>query len=271
MKQWKKSLLTKVITRIDYEDQIEISSEKYLRLKDSCIQNNIDQIDNRTLEPEHDFATSDAVPFRNLPEEYIKKINCKIFYNQEFKLEVNPFFMRVIQSATSNYQNYQKNHLQIVDDAFNILDIPNTQIQRISIRKCDEIYYESIAAMARYFKNEIIQNNIFGPKQNWDIPQSESHVAQNFMYDDFRINFLRHIDRGTIPEKSPDNPETYTEKILYRLFLDYEVYTRDAVDNYREVLLRTNTITESLFEETFNEEGKKILYDGGSFDNYVFL
>lgn len=189
----------------------------------------------------------------------------------KIKLEVNPFFLRIIQSATPDYQSYQKQHLKIVEDAFNILDITNTQIQRISIRKCDEIFYENIDTMTRYFKNEIIQNNIFGSKQNWNIPQSESHVTQNFMYDGFRVNFLRHIDRGIIYEKSPDNTEAYIEKILYRLFLDYEVYTRDAVDNYRDVLLRTNKITESLFEETFNDEGKKILYNGGSFDNYVFL
>lgn len=265
-----KSLLTKVITRIDYEDQIEISNDKQLSLKNLCIDNKIDRIDSRILDSEQDFSTSDATPFRILPEEYIKTVPCKVFYNDEFILEINPYFMRIIQSVTPNYQDYKANHLKLVKDAFTILSIPNSQIQRISIRKCDEIYYDTINAMEQYFKSEIIQNNIFGTEQNWNVPQAESSIAQNFEYRNFRVNFLRYIDRGRFREESTDGTDiSYREKILYRLFLDYEVYSRDTIENYSAVLLCLNEITEALFWETFNENGKKILIEGGDFGNYV--
>ena len=268
MKKFHVNFLNSIITRIDYEDQIKISDEILLKIKQICMKHEIDKIENRTIDLERDFSTNDAVPFRDVSEEYVKTVLCKCYYNEEFMIEINPLFMRVIQKSSEKYENYELSHLSILKEIFDTLDISNKQILRVSIKKVDEIYYEDIETMEKYFKQNIIQNKIFGEKQNWNIPQSESKIIQNFEYDKFRVNFCRYIDRGMIRERC--DSDKYVDKILYRLFLDYEVYSRNDIENLYNILKEINGVTEELFEETFSEIGKQILYSEGGFENYVF-
>lgn len=267
MRKFHVNFLNSIITRIDYEDQIKISDEILLEIKKICMDDGIDKIENRTIDLERDFSTNDSVPFRDLSEEYVKTVLCKCYYNEEFMIEINPLFMRVIQKSSEKYENYEVSHLSILKKIFDVLDISNKQIMRVSIKKVDEIYYEDIETMEKYFKSDIIQNKVFGKKQNWNIPQSESKMIQNFEYDKFRVNFCRYIDRGMIREEY--DLEKYVDKILYRLFLDYEVYSRNNIEDVDKILKDINSVTEELFEQTFSEKGKQVLYTEGGFENYV--
>lgn len=267
MKKFYANFLNTIITRIDYEDQIIISPEYLLKIKEICNNYGIEKIGNRTMDLERDFSTNDAVPFRDLSEEYVKTVSCKCYYNEEFQMEINPFFIRVIQISSEKYECYEKSHLPILEEIYTVLDIPIEQLLRVSIKKVDEIYYEDMDTMEKYFKAELLQNKIFGEKQNWNIPQSESRTIQNFQYDKFRVNFCRYIDRGMIREDC--GSEQYKDRVLYRLFLDYEVYTRDTITEIKDTLQSINQTTEELFEETFTKKGKQILTEGGEFENYV--
>ena len=268
MKKFHANFLNTIITRIDYEDQIKILDETLLEVKKICMAHDIDRIENRTMDLERDFSTNDTVPFRDLSEEYVRTVLCKCYYNDEFMIEINPLFVRVIQKSTEKYKNYKESHLPILMEIFKILNVPSEQILRVSAKKVDEVYYENMELMEKYFKEEILQNKFFGEKQNWNIPQSESKITQNFEYDNFRVNFCRYIDRGMIREKC--DSDSYKNKILYRLFLDYEVYSRNDVEELEGTLNNINRITEELFEQTFSEKGRDVLYNGGGFENYVF-
>lgn len=261
------NFLNTIVTRIDYEDQIKIADEVLIKIKDICAKRNIEKIGNRTMDLERDFSTNDAVSFRDLSEEYVKTVLCKCYYNEEFQIEVSPFFIRIIQKSSEKYESYQKSHLPIVQEILCILNIPSEQMIRVSVKKVDEVYYENIEIMEKYFKADILQNKIFGEKQNWNIPQSESKTIQNFQYDKFRVNFCRYIDRGTIREDCDSGQ--YRDKVLYRLLLDYEVYSRDIDREVQKILNDINEVTEELFEETFTEEGKQKLQEG-SLENYDF-
>lgn len=262
------NFLNAIVTRIDYEDQIKIVDDILLKVKNICNGCGIEKIGNRMLELERDFSTNDSVSFRDLSEEYVKTVLCKCYYNEEFAIEINPLFLRIIQQSTEEYDSYQKSHLPIVKDIFCTLNVPLEQIIRISVKKVDEVYYETLETMEKYFKSDILQNKVFGKKQNWDVPQAESKMIQNFEYDNFRVNFCRGIDRGMVREKFAS--DQYRDKILYRLLLDYEVYSRENIGGLQETLCNIDQVTEELFLEIFTEEGKQRLYqEEGGFENYV--
>lgn len=262
------NFLNAIVTRIDYEDQIKIADDILIKIKDICTKYGIEKIGNRILDLERDFSTNDAVSFRDLSEEYVKTVLCKCYYNEEFQIEVSPLFIRIIQKSSAKYESYQMSHLPIVQKIFFALNVPSEQIIRVSVKKVDEVFYESMETMEKYFKADILQNKIFGEKQNWNIPQAESKIIQNFQYDNFRVNFCRYIDRGMIREEFESGQ--YKDKILYRLLLDYEVYSRENVGELQETLSDIDKVTEELFKETFTVEGKQKLHqEEGGFENYV--
>lgn len=265
------NFLNYVITRIDYEDQITIDDNKLLKMKEVCSKCGAKKFTSRKLSFIRDFSTNDSQPFRDLTEEYVESVFCKVFYddNDKILIQISQFFIQMFQTNTDEYKSYNESHLPLLMELYTILDIPIEQIIRISVKKADEVYYENLATMSKYFKNELIQNNIFGEKQNWNIPQAESSIRQNFQYDDVRVNFGGYLDRGTIRTKNVTGK--LADKILYRLILDYEVYVRDNIKNIAETLKKMNLITEELFLQSFSEYGRKIALEGGEYENYVYF
>lgn len=258
-----------VITRIDYEDQIVIEDYKVLLIKQICLKYGIKNFTSRKLDLNRDFSTNDSQPFRDLAEEYVDSVLCKLFFddNDKILIQVNQFFIQVIQTNTDEYKSYHESHLPIIMDIYKVLDIPVEQLIRISLKKADEVFYDSITTMSKYFRYEFIQNNIFGEKQNWNVPQSESLLQQNFMYDNFRVNFRSYLDRGI--NRIENNSGKIEDKVLYRLILEYEVYERYEIDHIEDVLNDMNTVTEELFLKSFSEEGRKIALGKGEYENYV--
>ena len=258
----KGNLLKYIVTRIDYEDLYEIEKDKFKQIREFCRQNGLTFELTRDLDIEEDFELNDPLVLREISEEYIRTCVCNCYFNDDIKVEINQFFIRVIQKVNKDdYTTYLECHLPLVKKMFEILDIDNSLIVRISIKKIDETFFESLESMKEIFKPELVQCNIFGSNQKWNRPSSGSVTVQNFEYKNQLINFFRKIDRVVfrqkVENKINDNP-------YYRIYIEYEVYRIDynSGESLQDNLTDIDSVTMDLFLESFTDEGRKKISNG---------
>lgn len=269
IKECKGNLLKNVISRIDFDDLYYVDKDILKRIKKVCDGFELKLNMVRELESE-EFELNDPIILRDMPNEYIKKSMCNSFFDEklEFIVEVNQFFIRIIHKVDKNtYMQFEDKHLKILNEIIDIFKDENLTILRLSIKKIDEAYFKDINDMEKYFKSDLIQKNIFSKEQKWDIPSSGSVMSQNFDYSQRKINFYRRIDRVLVREAIEDNIKN---NIFYKLYLDYEVYTRNFDDksSIQEELIYLNKITRELFLESFTEFGKNKIIEGRSIGDY---
>lgn len=263
-KDLKGNLLKNVITRIDYNERFGIGDKTLKSISDICKQRGLTYHKVRNLEAEDDFSLNDPVSLRSIPTEYIEKSFCHGYFNDDvsFVIEINNFFFRAIQFVKKDeYKNYKESHLKLIKDIFDLLSIDSTDIQRISVKKVDETFFSSLEKMNEVIKSEIIQDKIFGDNQDWNTSNAGSKVIQNFMYSGQKVNFTRDINRVQLRIKKDDKLESV---LAYRLYLDYEVYSRNYLKekSFEDNLLDIDSITKSLFLQTFNKTGEDRIEKG---------
>lgn len=260
----KGNLLKNVITRIDYNDQYELSNFSLKDISKKCRNNGLDLSVVRHLKADEDFGLDDPVTLRNIPIEYVNKAECHCFFDKEasFIIEINNFFFRAIQLVNKDtYTKYEESHLNFVNELFELLKIEEEDIQRISIQKVDEVFFSSIEKMKEVIKPEIVQSNIFGEKQSWDMPSSGSSIVQNCIFDSQKVNFKRIIDRVQLRTICNNKLENIR---AYRLYMGYEVYSRqyDRERTMKDNLLKIDKVTKDMFLETFTNEGREKIRKG---------
>lgn len=269
----KGNILKAVITRIDFDDLYEIEKKTLKELKKIALNNGLTMNMTRELNAEEDFELNDPMVLRELPLEYIKNCMCNAYFNENLNMivEVNQFFIRVIYKVNNdNYNEYSKDILPLVMDFIRPLISDELIIRRVSIKKVDETKFSNLEDIDNFFKPEIVQRNIFSNKVRWDIPSSGSTIVQNFEYDKKKVNFFRKIDRVSVRER---NEENILDNIYYRIYLEYEVYDREAKTNIKEtelykILEEINYITRELFQNSFTENGWNVISEGGKVGNY---
>lgn len=266
----KANCLVWVVTRIDYDDQIKISEETLIQIKDRCQEGyGISQMKSLPFDIGRDFSTDDAVMLRSVTKEYLETLVNRKFYNEFFEIEVNQFYLSVKQRATKAYTNYMESHFKLVADLWGMLMIPSTQILRTSIKKVDELYYSDLSAMKEIFKPEILQLDIFGEEQNWNTINACSQMNQNFSYGDYRVNFSRFLQRG---KRRFVKENEYEDVILFRILMTFEVYQRDdgsePIEFSNEKFVKMNEQTEKLFVNVFNDKIQEKLFEDGDLNEY---
>lgn len=259
-----------VVTRIDYDDQIKILEETLIEIRDICHKSyGISEMKSLPFDIGRDFSTDDAVMLRSVTKEYLETLVNRKFYNEFFEVEVNQFYLSVKQRATKAYTNYMESHFKLVADIWRLLKIPSKQILRTSIKKVDELYYSDLSAMKEIFKPEILQLDIFGEEQNWNAINACSQMNQNFSYGDYRVNFIRFLQRG---KRRFVKENEYEDVILFRILMTFEVYQRDdgseEIEFSNEKFVKMNEQTEKLFVNVFNDKIQEKLFEDGDLNEY---
>lgn len=269
----KGNMLKAVITRVDFDDLYEIEKNTLKELKKIAVDNGLTLNMIRELNEEEDFELNDPMVLRELPVEYIKNCMCNAYFNEnlDVMVEVNQFFVRVIYKVdNSNYKEYSQNILPLVMKFIKPLISDELIIRRVSIKKVDETKFDELEKIDNFFKPEIVQRNIFSNKVKWDIPSAGSTVVQNFEYDDMKVNFFRKIDRVSVRERIENR---IIDNVYYRIYIEYEVYDREAKSNIeefelKELLEKINYITRELFKNSFTDNGWSIISNGGKVGDY---
>ncbi|MPQ42515.1 hypothetical protein [Clostridium tarantellae] len=266
------NMLKNIITRIDYDDLYEVNTEMLKKIKSICFAEGLTTSFTRKLEEDEDFELNDPTTLRDLPIEYVRNCLCYSFFdeNLDYIIEINQFFLRIIQKVDrNNYSSYEQSHLNRVNEILKILLNNDVYIRRIGVKKVDEDYFESLDSMSKVFKSQIIQQNIFGAKQNWSVPRAGSSMVQNFEYNGKSVNFFRKIDRVQKRIKR----EKVENLVFYKIYLEYDVYDRkvkNPIEDINVELIKINEVTKKLFLESFTEKGMEIITKQRRIGDYEF-
>ena len=156
----KGNILKRVVTRVDFQDLFEFPKDVLREIAKICYQYGIELNMPKFLEMS-DFQFNDNSTSISYPYEYIKNLNSTLIFNSErtFIIEINQLFIKITQVVNDSYKRYGKT-LELIEKIFSILKDPDktdVRIKRISIKKANQVFFDSISKFETFFKNEILQ------------------------------------------------------------------------------------------------------------------
>lgn len=254
----KGNLLRLIITRIDYEDILKVSSETLKEIKEMFPECNVVS---RMLK-DNDFNFDDPKGVVDLPEEVIEKSSSTAFALKDTRMviEVNQYFVRILYEVDKEkYNKYEDVIQNKVIDVMNIMNKKeNIQLKRISILKMDEVFFNSLGKMKKIFKSNILRMNLFDGNISWSEPSTQIATINNFKYDECYVNFKTNFSRVKI------------DKIYMRLLLSYEAYMKNdiSVENLKDILEDLNLCCYNLFVKSLTPTGFEKLKKGEVIGDY---
>lgn len=250
----KGNVLKRVVTRIDFQDLFEVPKDVLREVGKICSNNKIDINSPKFLDIT-DFQFNDTVTSISFPYEYIKDLNSILFFNNEktFIVEINQLFLKITQVVNDKYKRYGET-LKLISEILLVLKDPDKtdiKVKRISIKKANQVFFDSIDKFKEYFKDEILRFNLF-ENVDWSKNNCQSTMVQNFEYNDCKVNFARTYDNGLI------NNNKY-----YRLYFDIETYLNGSNNmDIVDLLTKINEYIFELFEWTLTGKAIECLKNG---------
>lgn len=253
----KGNILKRVVTRIDFQDLFELPRDVLRDIAKICYENKVGYNKPKFLETS-DFQFNDSSTSISYPYEYIRDLNSTLFFNEEgtFIVEVNQLFLKVTQVVNKNYKRYGET-LILLDDILKILKDPSKtdiKIKRISIKKANQVFFDSIEKFENYFKNQMLIFNQFSHEVDWSKNGSQSTMVQNFDYKHCKVNFTKIYDNGLI------NGNKY-----YRLYFDIETYYNEEYNLENDTIACLEELNSKIFELfiwILNDNGIALLKSG---------
>lgn len=250
------NILKRVVTRVDFQDLFELPKDILREISQIASKHGIELNTPKFLEMS-DFQFNDNNISIMYPYEYIRDLNSTLIYNKEktFIIEVNQLFLKITQVVNSEYKRYGQT-LEILSEIFNVLKDPEkvgVKIRRISIKKANQVFFNSINKFEEFFKKEILIFNQF-ENIDWSKDKSQSMMVQNFLYKDSKVNFTKVYDNGLIKKNK-----------YYRLYFDIEAYLNEDDDlqvDIKQTLENLNEKIFELFEWTLTDKGIQSLKNG---------
>jgi hypothetical protein len=259
------NLLKQIVTRIDYKDIFELRCLKELSLE--CGKLGLTENLVRMLDPS-DFQTNDPILLLNsMPNNFVTSIKSYLFENEIFSLEVNQLFLKLTQTVDTEYKRYGET-LKIIESVLKLLhscgDLEDFRLKRISVKKGNEVFFNSIEQFQYFFKPEILPFSNYDKDINWAKLNSRSQVVENFFTRIGNVNLTRIYDTGVVLDQSGE-----VDKKLYRIFLELEAY--DDKLEYQDNLFESavvekleslNSLIYYLFEGCLSDLGVEQLKNG---------
>jgi uncharacterized protein (TIGR04255 family) len=244
--EMKGQILKRIVTRIDYQDIFEISSHSLKEMRKLCEDRGLTDYLPGTLSPE-DFFINDPVGGIHISRSYLNGIKTYEFRSEDdlIKCEVNQLFIKVTQDVESSYKNYSFT-LELLEDVIAQLQGSegDLQVRRMSIVKANQVFFNDISKIERYFKKEFVIHHLFSDAVDWSIPYSRSRNTYNFAVDDYNVNFVQVYDNGEIDGQ-----------LFYRVFFEFETYLYGGSKDKTipETLIELNELIYCLFENTLTD------------------